>query len=141
MLLPGSRAQRERDLEREIESHLDLEAEEAGDLGARQVFGNVTIVKEDVRAVWGWTRVEQFARDVRYGLRRIRRNPVFSVVAIATLALGIGVNTAMFSAIDAVLVRPLPYADAGRLVMIWDDLSKSGDAAKQFSTPAEWYEW
>ena len=71
------------------------------------------LVKEDVRAAWGWTRVEQLARDVRYGLRQVRRNPAFSAIAIATLALGIGVNTAMFSAVDAVLIRPLPYADAG----------------------------
>src|SRR6266850_3476309 len=138
---PWSRAQKESDLEHEISNHLDLEAEESGHYGARRAFGNATLVKEDVRAAWGWTRLEQLARDVRYGLRQVRRNPVFSAVAIATLALGIGVNTAMFSAVDAVLIRPLPYADAERLVMIWDDLSKSGDVSKQFSTPAEWYEW
>ena len=138
---PWSRAQKESDLEHEISNHLDLEAEESGHYGARRAFGNATLVKEDVRAAWGWTRLEQLARDVRYGLRQVRRNPGFSAVAIATLALGIGVNTAMFSAVDAVLIRPLPYADAERLVMIWDDLSKSGDVSKQFSTPAEWYEW
>jgi len=66
---------------------------------------------------------------------------VFSAIAIATLALGIGGITAMFSAVDAVLIHPLPYADADRLVMIWDDLHKSGDLAKQFPTPAEWLEW
>ena len=75
------------------------------------------------RDVWGWTRLEQLARDAAYGLRQVRRNPVFSAIAIATLALGIGGITAMFSAFDAVLIRPLPYADADRLVMIWDDLS------------------
>ncbi len=116
-----ARAQKERDLEREIRSHLDLEAEESGRYGAQRAFGNATLVKEDVRAAWGWTRLEQVARDVRYGLRQVRRNPAFSAIAIATLALGIGVNTAMFSAVDAVLIRPLPYADADRLVMVWDD--------------------
>ena len=138
---PWSRRQKESDLDREIANHLDLEAEESGTYGARRVFGNATLVKEDVRAAWGWTRLEQLARDVRYGLRQVRRNPAFSAVAIATLALGIGVNTAMFSAVDAVLIRPLPYADAERIVMIWDDLSKLGDLAKQFPAPAEWYEW
>ena len=123
---PWSRAQRERDLEREIQNHLDLEAEESGHDGARRAFGNATLVKEDVRAAWGWTRVEQLARDVRYGLRQVRRNPAFSGIAIATLALGIGVNTAMFSAVHAVLIRPLPYGDADRLVMIWDDMSRTG---------------
>jgi putative ABC transport system permease protein len=138
--LTSSRAQKERDLEREIQNHLDLEAEEAGQYGARRVFGNVLLVKEDVRAAWGWARLEQLARDVRYGLRQIRRNPAFSGIAIATLALGIGVNAAMFSAVDAVLIQPLPYADAGRLVMIWDDTSRTG-STKFFSTPPEWQEW
>jgi hypothetical protein len=120
---PRRRTQRERDLEREIQSHLDLEAEDSGDAGARRAFGNVLRMKEDVRAAWGWARVEQAWRDVCYGLGQIRRNPGFSCIAIATLALGIGVNTAMFSAVDAVLIRPLPYADADRLVMVWDDTS------------------
>jgi putative ABC transport system permease protein len=96
--------------------------------------------KEDVREAWGWTRLAQLARDVRYGLRQVRRNPAFSGIAIATLALGIGVNTAMFSAVDAVLIRPLPYVDAGRLVMIWDEMSYIG-FPKHYSTPAEWHEW
>jgi len=137
---PRSRAQRERDLEREIRNHLDLEAEESGADGAQRAFGNALLVKEDVRAAWGWARLEQVAYDVRYGLRQIRRNPGFSCVAIATLALGIGVNTAMFSAVDAVLVRPLPYVDADRLVMIWNGRNGIGDS-KFYTTPAEWHEW
>ena len=80
-------------------------------------------------------------RDVRYGLRQVRRNPAFSAIAIATLALGIGGITAMFSAFDAVLIRPLPYADADRLVMIWDDMGKTDVTSKHNSTPAEWIEW
>ena len=88
----------------------------------------------------GWTRLEQLARDVGYGLRQVRRNPMFSAIAIATLALGIGVNTAMFSAVDAVLIRPLPYVDADRLVMVWDDARRT-DSAKFFTTPPEWQEW
>ena len=67
------------------------------------------LVKQDVRAAWDWTWLEQLARDVGYGLRQIRRNPAFSGIAIATLALGIGINTAMFSAVDAVLIRPLRF--------------------------------
>jgi putative ABC transport system permease protein len=87
----------------------------------------------------GW--IADIGRDVRYGLRQIRRTPAFSAIAIATLALGIGVNTAMFSAVDAVLIRPLPYQDAGRLVMVWDDARRTGGEAKFFSTPPEWNEW
>jgi predicted permease len=134
------RARRQRDLDREIQDHLDLEAEESGADGARRAFGNVVLVKEDVHAAWGWPRFEQLARDVRSGVRQLRRNPGFSAVAIATLALGIGVNTAMFSAVDAVLIRPLPYTDADRLVMIWDEMSFIG-FPKHVSTPAEWTEW
>lgn len=85
--------------------------------------------------------LEHFLRDVRYALRQLRRNPGFSAIAIATLALGIGVNTAMFSAVDAVLIRPLPYADADRLVMIWDDDLSQPGFQKFFSSPAEWREW
>ncbi len=138
---PRTRARKERDLEREIQSHLDLEAEESGHYGARRAFGNTVLVKEDVRAAWGWTRVEHLARDVGFGLRQVRRNPAFSGIAIATLALGIGANTAMFSAVDAVLIRPLPYADASRLVMVWDDDKARTGSRKFFSTPPEWQEW
>jgi putative ABC transport system permease protein len=86
-------------------------------------------------------RVEQLAVDARYGLRQVRRNPVFSTIAVATLALGIGGITAIFSAFDAILIRSLPYTDADRLVMIWDDLSKAQGDPRFFSTPAEWIEW
>src|SRR5688572_12818721 len=90
---PWSRAQRETELDREIRNHLDLEAEESGPDGAQRAFGNTLRVKEDVREAWGGMRAEQVTRDVIYGLRQIRRNPTFSAIAIATLALGIGVNT------------------------------------------------
>src|SRR2546425_4399188 len=134
---PWSRAQKEHDLEREIQNHLDLEAEESGQSGAQRAFGNARLVKEDVRAAWGWTRLEQLARDVRYGLRQVRRNPAFSGIAIATLALGIGGITGMFSALDPVPVRPLPFAAADPLVLIWGDLIHS-PISKSFPPPAGW---
>src|SRR5215510_883345 len=138
---PWSREQKERDLEREIRNHLELEAEESEERGARLAFGNIARVKEDVRVEWGWTRLEQVARDAGYGLRQLRRNPVFSVVAIATLALGIGGIAAMFSAFDTILIRPLPYVDAGRLVMIWDEMSNRDVTTKLMPAPAEVIEW
>src|SRR5262245_62286910 len=84
--------------------------------------------------------IEDLIRDLRYALRMLRKDLGFTVVAVLTLALGIGANTAMFSVVDAVLIRPLPYVDAGRLVMIWDEMSHIG-FPKHYSTPAEWREW
>ena len=146
----AQRAHKEAELCEELQFHLDQEAAERQEDGltedearfaARRELGNVALVAENTRAAWGWTRLEQLARDAAYGLRQIRRNSGFSVIAIATLALGIGGITAMFSAVYAVLIRPLPYADADHLVMIWDDMSKNDVASKSDSTPADWIEW
>ena len=107
----------------------------------RLEFGGTEQVKEDCRDVRSARWVETLSQDVRYAWRNLRRNPGFAAVAIATLALGIGGITAMFSAFDTILIRPLPYADADRLVMVWDDMSKSEGDSTFFSTPAEWTEW
>jgi predicted permease len=144
------RPSRERDLQDELRFHIEQEAEERLDDGltqdearwaARRDIGNLALVEEDTRAAWGWTGPEQLARDITYGLRQIRRNPSFSAIAIATLALGIGGIAAMFSAFDTILIRPLPYADADRLVMIWLDMNKKDVTSKHHATPAEWIEW
>ena len=105
-------------------------------------LGGVEQAKERVRGARHGAWLDVAGRDVRYGLRQVRRNPAFSAIAIATLALGIGGTTAMFSVFDAVLVRPLPYADADRLVMVWDwETSETDITARHNSTPAEWIEW
>jgi putative ABC transport system permease protein len=144
------RSAKEAELREELRVHLELDAEERREEGmteaeagraARRALGNVGLVQEDTRAAWGWRRLEQLARDADYGLRLVRRNPAFSGIAIATLALGIGGITAMFGAFDAVLIRPLPYADAGRLVMVWDEMGKLDVRAKQQPAPAEFLEW
>src|SRR5262249_51617238 len=137
------------ELREELQFHLDEEAEERRNDGlredeacwaARREMGNVASVQESTRASWRWMRLEHLARDVSYGLRLVRRNPAFSAIAIATLALGSGGIAAMFSAVDALLIRPLPYDDADRLVMVWDNLNRDG-VAKSFPAPGEWLEW
>src|ERR1700678_2400031 len=107
------------DLSIEIQEHLDEKVEElvAGGmtesearLAARRAFGNVTALSERGREVWQWPAIESFFTDIRFGLRQLRKNPAFTVIAILTLALGIGANTTVFSWISAVLVNPLPGA-------------------------------
>jgi predicted permease len=122
------RHNRESELDREMEAHLEREAEEQEESGlqpdeahfaARRAFGNKAIVREDVRAVWSAVWLERFARDVKYAARSLRKSPGFAVVAVLTLALGIGANAAIFSAIDALMLRPLPFTAADQLVRIY----------------------
>ncbi len=110
-------SKREQELRREIRDHLDLEAEAAQEEGlspedahraARLAFGNPQSVREDVREAWGWQWLERFVIDVRHAIRLWARNPGFSTIAVATVAIGIGASTAIFSQINAVFWTPLP---------------------------------
>ena len=85
---------------------------------ARRRFGNVTLLREDSRTAWGWNSVEQFWQDLRFGWRVLLKAPAFTATAIAVLALGIGMNTAMFSAVKAVLLSALPYPEPERMVQL-----------------------
>ena len=145
------RNQAERDLNDELETFVDMAAADEIRDGATRAearrraaiqLGGMEQAKERVRGARHGAWLDVAGRDVRYGLRQVRRNPAFSAIAIATLALGIGGITAMFSAFDAVLIRPLPYADADRLVMIWDwEMGGTDVTSRHNSTPAEWIEW
>jgi len=115
----------EDDLERELRTHVELEAEEQAGAGvspaeacrrARVALGNPSVIAEDVRSVWHCRRLEEIGQDVRFGLRQLRRKPGFALIAMLTLALGIGANTAMFSVAEAALWRTLPYPHPEQLV-------------------------
>jgi predicted permease len=133
----------DRDLQEELRFHEQMKAAALADAGgisaddartaARRRLGNPLRLREESQDAWRFTTLETFAQDVRHALRLLRRDPVFTVTALATLALGIGLNTAIFSVAYGVLWRPLPYPSADRLVMI-QSTQRTGRGIRTFST-------
>jgi predicted permease len=141
--------ERDDDLKREIEEHLELEAEERQADGlstdearqaARRAFGSVLRATEDTRAVWSPIAFEQARQDIRHAVRSLVRQPMFAAVAVTTLALSIGVSTAIFSVVEAALLRPLPYPDPERLVAVYS-VNRSQEAAPTIVSPADYRDW
>ena len=120
---------RDADLERELRSDLELEEEEQREGGisgeearyaALRAFGNPSLIREQTRAIWSWNWLESLARDLRFSLRTLGRTPGFTVIAILVMALGIGANVALFTVVRGVLLKPLPFHDPDRLVMLYE---------------------
>src|SRR5271156_2834461 len=120
----------ERELEEEMRHHLAMSAEQRGSgSGANRQFGDVTLLREESRSMWTWTVGEQFLQDLRYGLRTMAANPLFTAIAVISLALGIGANTAIFSFMDAILLRTLPVKTPRELVVFrWKSKGQPGVA-------------
>jgi putative ABC transport system permease protein len=135
------------ELDEDIQEHIARETQDNLDRGmspeearyaAMRKFGNVMQVKEEARDVWSLLWLEQLLEDMRFGLRLLRKNPGFTLVAILTLALGIGANAAVFSVVYAVLLRPLPYKDPASLLVLHETTPKVGDVSVSFPNFIDW---
>ena len=139
----------DQELDEELRAHLEMRVAdnlaagmppEQARYDAQKRFGNTTLLKQDTREVDIVRWLDETARDVRHALRMLRRTPSFTAVAILTLALGIGANTAIFSVVDAILLRPLPYSEPDRLVRIWESSLKY-DSQRNVVNPFNFLDW
>jgi len=151
MRMLWGRRQLERDLQDELDFHLALgeqrrresgmPAEQAQQL-ARYQLGNPELIKESCRELWTWTSLETLWQDICYGSRMLRKDLSFTLIALLTLSLGIGANTAIFSLVDFALLNPLPYPKADQLVVFHEQIRREGyQRDQEMVTPGDFSEW
>src|SRR6478672_8669980 len=149
LMLFRRKAESER-LNRELEFHLEqqiaenidrgMEPEEAG-LAALRLFGNPTLLREEARTSWSWNWLESAWRDLRYGVRTLLRTPGFSVTAILVMALGIGATTSLFTIVRSVLLKPLPFAEPDKLVILYEHFRQQSESPYNVVAPADFRDW
>ncbi len=139
----------DRELEQEIRIHLEMETEENIQAGmqpeearqaARRAFGNVALVKENTREVWGFPALESFWQDIRYGARQLGRSPGFTTVAVLSLALVIGANSTIFSVLNPILFHSFPFEEPNRVVVIREVKVSEPDRERD-PTLSTFFEW
>ena len=133
------------ELSEELQGHIEekteqlMRLEDLSHAEARQAvlraFGNPVLIATRSREVWQWPRLESFLADTRLAFRRLAKAPGFAATVLLTLAIGIGANTAVFSVVDGVLLKPLPYPDSDRLVSLW--LQAPGAGIADFADRAD----
>ena len=121
-----------------------LSAKEAH-YAALRAFGNPTLIREQTRSVWSWSMIESLLRDLRIGVRTLLRSPGFSLISILVMALCVGATTSLFTVVRSVLLRPLPFRDPGRLVMVYEHFRDPSLNAQEFNynsvAAADFYDW
>jgi predicted permease len=140
-------AKRKAELDEEIRAHLQMDIQNRKDRGespeqarakAMREFGNIALIEDVTREAWGWVWLERLGHDLKYALRQLRRSPVFTLTVIATLTLGLGATAAMFTVVDRVLLRPLPYEESRQLVTISEAGKKGVTGGTPFLDLRQW---
>jgi len=149
LMAMAKRRRLEHDLDEELAFHLAMRADKNRGAGmaadeanysAHRQFGNRTLTKERAKEMWTFASLEDFSHDLRFGLRMLGKNLSFTLVAVLTLALGIGASTAIFSVINSVLLRALPYRQPDRIVVVWEQNQRS-NSKRNTVGPANFFVW